>query len=116
MHTIISPSLMSSQEVSGLSDVVSTYCTHIKSLSIKITAWKFIKISPKTSTKVILQFISACRDNDGLYVKMGQSMASMDHLLPPPFFKWFSKLQDKAKASPIDKIKKVFQDEVGMSI
>lgn len=53
---------------------------------------------------------SACRDNDGLYVKMGQSMASMDHLLPPPFFKWFSKLQDKAKASPIDKIKKVFKD------
>lgn len=116
MHMTISQSLISSPEASGLSDVVSTYCTHIKSHSIKITVWKFIKISPKISTKVILKFIPACRDNDGLYVKMGQSMASMDHLLPPPFFKWFSKLQDKAKASPIDKIKKVFQDEVGMSI
>lgn len=60
--------------------------------------------------RVNIMLNSACRDNDGLYVKMGQSMASMDHLLPPPFFKWFSKLQDKAKASPIDKIKKVFKD------
>ena len=116
MRMIILQSLMSSQEVLGLSDVVSTFCTHIRSHLMKITAWKFIKISQKTSTKVIIKFKSACRDNDGLYVKMGQSMASMDHLLPPPFFKWFSKLQDKAKASPIDKIKKVFQDEVGMSI
>jgi predicted unusual protein kinase regulating ubiquinone biosynthesis (AarF/ABC1/UbiB family) len=40
---------------------------------------------------------------------MGQGMATMDHLLPPPFYKWFSKLQDKAKASPIDKIKNVFK-------
>jgi len=58
----------------------------------------------------------ACRDNDGLYVKLGQGMATMDHLLPPPFYKWFSQLQDKAKESPIKKIKKVFQDEVGMSV
>jgi predicted unusual protein kinase regulating ubiquinone biosynthesis (AarF/ABC1/UbiB family) len=40
---------------------------------------------------------------------MGQGMATMDHLLPPPFYKWFSQLQDKAKSSPIDKIKKLFQ-------
>lgn len=96
--------------------MVSTFCTHIKSPLIKTIAWKSIKTSQKISTKVIIKFIKACRDNDGLYVKMGQSMASMDHLLPPPFFKWFSKLQDKAKASPIDKIKKVFKDEVGISI
>ncbi len=47
---------------------------------------------------------------------MGQSMASMDHLLPPPFYKWFSKLQDNAKSAPIDKVKELFRDEVGMSV
>ncbi len=62
-----------------------------------------------------LYFI-ACLDNDGLYVKMGQGIATMDHLLPPPFYKWFSKLQDKAKASPPDEIKKVFKDELGISV
>lgn len=75
-----------------------------------------MKILLKISTKVTLVLYVACRDNDGLYVKMGQSMASMDHLLPPPFYKWFTKLQDKAKASPIDKIKKLFKEEVGIGI
>ena len=49
-------------------------------------------------------------------MKMGQGMATMDHLLPPPFYKWFTKLQDKAKAAEISKIKKLFQEEVGVSV
>jgi aarF domain-containing kinase len=69
-----------------------------------------MRISLKISFKVFKVHNSACRDNDGLYVKMGQSMATMDHLLPPPFYKWFSKLQDKALASPVDKIKKLFKE------
>lgn len=77
---------------------------------MKPTVWRSTKILLKTSMKVIIMSKSACRNNDGLYVKMGQSMAAMDHLLPPPFFKWFSKLQDKALASPIDKVKKLFKD------
>jgi len=67
-----------------------------------------MKILPKISTKVITSLMQACKINDGLYVKMGQGMATMDHLLPPPFYKWMSKLQDKANASPKEKIKKVF--------
>lgn len=41
---------------------------------------------------------SACIKNDGLYVKFGQGIAALDHLLPPPFYKHLSKLQDKAKS------------------
>ncbi len=43
-------------------------------------------------------------------------MATMDHLLPPPFYKWFSKLQDKANAAEISKIKKLFEEEVGKTV
>jgi predicted unusual protein kinase regulating ubiquinone biosynthesis (AarF/ABC1/UbiB family) len=49
-------------------------------------------------------------------VKLGQGMATMDHLLPPPFYKWFSKLQDKANAAEISKIKKLFEEEVGKTV
>jgi len=42
-------------------------------------------------------------------------MATMDHMLPPPFYKHLSKLQDKAKAASFKKIKKVFEDDVGKS-
>ncbi len=65
--------------------------------------WLYMKILLKIFMKVFyyLIIIIACKQNDGLYVKLGQGIATMDHLLPPPFYKWFSKLQDKAKASPV---------------
>ncbi len=66
---------------------------------MRITICKFTKILQKVSTKVRYQTYSACIDNDGLYVKFGQGIAAMDHLLPPPFYKHMSKLQDKAKAA-----------------
>lgn len=70
----------------------------------------------KTYTKVVSLFNKACIGNDGLYVKFGQGIASMDHLLPPPFYKHMSKLQDKAKSVSYDKIEKLFEEEVGKKI
>lgn len=58
----------------------------------------------------------ACILNDGLYVKFGQGIATMDHMLPPPFYKHMSKLQGKAKEVSYKEIKKVFFDEVGIAV
>ena len=58
----------------------------------------------------------ACIENDGLYVKFGQGIATMDHILPPPFYKHLSKLQDKAKAVTYEKISAVFEEDVGKNI
>ena len=52
---------------------------------------------------------SACIYNDGLYVKFGQGIAAMDHLLPPPFYKHISKLQDKARAASYEQIAALFR-------
>lgn len=54
--------------------------------------------------------------NDGLYIKFGQGMAASDHVLPPPFFKYLSKLQDKAHSVSYKKIKEVFEDDVGLTL
>lgn len=43
-------------------------------------------------------------------------MAASDHVLPPPFFKWMSKLQDKAKSCTYEVVRKVFLEEEGRSI
>lgn len=58
----------------------------------------------------------ACILNDGLYVKFGQGIATMDHLLPPPFYKHMSKLQDKAKAASLERVKEVFQEDLGQPL
>ena len=61
-------------------------------------------------------FNSACKFNDGLYIKLGQGMAASDHVLPPPFFKYMSRLQDKAKSVSFNQVKKVFETDVGKTI
>lgn len=43
-------------------------------------------------------------------------MATMDHILPPPFYKHLSKLQDKAKATSYQKIRQVFREDTGQNI
>ena len=40
----------------------------------------------------------------------------MDHILPPPFYKHLSKLQDKAKAVPYNKVNEVFTEDIGKPI
>lgn len=40
----------------------------------------------------------------------------MDHLLPPPFYKYMSKLQDKAKAASLEKVKEVFLEDLGRPV
>jgi aarF domain-containing kinase len=58
---------------------------------------KSTKALQKISTKVPQFSYLACLKNDGLYVKLGQGVAALDHLLPPPFYKYMHKLQDKAQ-------------------
>lgn len=40
----------------------------------------------------------------------------MDHILPPPFYKHMSKLQDQARATSFEKIKAVFEEDLGKSL
>ncbi|CAD8165848.1 unnamed protein product [Paramecium pentaurelia] len=57
-----------------------------------------------------------CIRNDGLYVKFGQGIAASEHLLPPPYFKWMSLLQDKAKAVSFKRVRDIFEEEIGKKI
>lgn len=57
-----------------------------------------------------------CIKNDGLYVKFGQGIAASEHMLPPPYFKWMSLLQDKAKAVGFDRVQTIIKEETGKEI
>ena len=83
-------------------------CMDTRSLLMNRTILTFMTALLRTFTKVNLTCSVACIKNDGLYVKFGQGIASMDHLLPPPFYKHMSKLQDKARSVDFDKVSKLF--------
>ncbi|KAJ2822416.1 hypothetical protein IWW50_004220, partial [Coemansia erecta] len=50
------------------------------------------------------RLLSCCRENGGLFIKFGQSIAVQSALLPPPFRRELSTLYDNAPSSPVAQI------------
>jgi aarF domain-containing kinase len=54
-----------------------------------------------------------CLRNEGLYVKIGQSLNSMAVVLPPEYVSSLSRCLDRAKSYDIDVVNRVLQEELG---
>jgi hypothetical protein len=46
--------------------------------------------------RVAKRWYDVCCTNAGLYIKIGQQVATMNHILPPPFLKHFATMNDQA--------------------
>ncbi|GAM20230.1 hypothetical protein SAMD00019534_034050 [Acytostelium subglobosum LB1] len=68
------------------------------------------KICQKDSAVKILEL---CLTNGGLYVKAGQYIASLNHILPLEYTKTLEVLQDQAPWRQYDDIAVVFKDDLG---
>ena len=64
-------------------------------------------------TRVSTRWYNVCKANGGLYVKLGQSIASMNHVLPPQYSEVFAKLQDRAPAVPFADVEAVVREDFG---
>lgn len=49
----------------------------------------------ETHERVAQRLLSLCKTNGGLYIKLGQGIASMNHVLPPQYNQAFSVLHDQ---------------------
>ena len=56
-----------------------------------------------------------CRTNQGLYVKAGQYIASLNHLLPIEYTSTLRVLQDKAPYKSFDMVEEIFKEDFGYS-
>jgi len=56
-----------------------------------------------------------CLLNGGLYVKLGQGLAAMNHLLPQEYITTLSYLNDKALTRPDSEVDELFHEEFGAS-
>eukprot|EP00164_Ancoracysta_twista_P008028 GFYU01011515.1.p1 GENE.GFYU01011515.1~~GFYU01011515.1.p1 ORF type:complete len:522 (+),score=81.26 GFYU01011515.1:132-1697(+) len=64
-------------------------------------------------TRVAKRICDTCAANGGLYIKMGQGVASMNHILPPQWQEIFSVLQDKAPVVTRREVETMFMEEFG---
>ena len=63
----------------------------------------------RRAAKLIL---NCCQKNGGLYVKFGQGIASMNHILPKPFREEFECLHDKAPSVPYCDVRKIIIEDL----
>ncbi|XP_055379704.1 uncharacterized aarF domain-containing protein kinase 5 [Condylostylus longicornis] len=59
------------------------------------------------------RILEACLNNGGLYIKIGQGVSAINHILPMEYTKTLSKLHDKCLPSSKENIQKVFLKDFG---
>eukprot|EP01134_Creolimax_fragrantissima_P003346 CFRG3346T1 len=63
--------------------------------------------------RVAMRVLRLCQRNGGLYVKLGQGIASMNHILPPQYNRVFSVLHDKAPMVKWEDVQAVIDADFG---
>lgn len=57
-----------------------------------------------------------CCVNGGLYIKLGQGIATMNHVLPEEYIRLFSNLYDKAPSIPFSEVRRVIREDFGREL
>lgn len=92
------------------------------SLDYKWSLWKLdedsveyekaIKLCHKRAAERLLM---GCLSNGGLYVKLGQGLVSMNHILPKEYVDTLVILQDKALTMEPEEVERLFKEDFGQS-
>lgn len=59
------------------------------------------------------RILEACLKNGGSYIKLGQGLVSMNHILPKEYTETLKALQDKCLARKEDEVTQLFQEDLG---
>lgn len=83
--------------------------------------WEYkVRWTPETSGEVharVAQQVVACmRKNEGLYVKFGQAMATMDVVLPNEWKRELNTLCDQAATFPFSQVRMVLEGDLGRTV
>lgn len=62
------------------------------------------------------RLLHVCMVHGGLYIKLGQYLASLNHVLPPQYPATLAACQDRASAQPFDLVRPVIEEELGCRI
>lgn len=61
------------------------------------------------------RILAGCLKNGGLYIKLGQGLVSMNHILPREYLETLKLLQDKCLTRGASELEQVFKEEFGKS-
>jgi hypothetical protein len=95
--------------------------TWYKTMFISYKYYQFFKKIEEEDPAQISQFHKKCAEealqcileNGGIFIKIGQTIASLNHILPIEWIQTFERCQDSVKYQHYNKISKVFYNEFG---
>ena len=100
----------------------SVYFGAVIAIDYKKSLWglreddaEFDRISREVHLRCAERLKDGCLLNGGLYVKLGQGLAAMNHLLPQEYISTLSYLNDKALTRPDSEVDDLFHEEFGES-
>ena len=62
------------------------------------------------------RLLNLCRENGGVYIKVGQHLANLDYLIPREYIEVLSSLFNDAPQSDIDSVHRVIEEDLGQSV
>lgn len=66
-----------------------------------------------THRKAASRLLELCRENQGVYIKIGQHIANLDYLVPPEYIEALSALFDDAPVSDYKDVREVIKEDLG---
>lgn len=63
--------------------------------------------------RVAKRWFDVCSTNGGLYVKLGQAVTTMGHVLPPEYLEYFTKLHDQAPQCSSEVVWQLIREDLG---
>jgi hypothetical protein len=62
------------------------------------------------------RLLNLCRENGGVYIKVGQHLANLDYLIPREYIEVLSSLFNDAPQSDIDSVHRVIEEDLGRGV
>ncbi|MBI5418014.1 hypothetical protein HZA55_08745 [Candidatus Poribacteria bacterium] len=98
----------------GFGDIISKFPI-IKSYSLKRLTWLFQPEKSKSHTTPE-RLRMAFEELGPTFIKLGQSLATRDDILPEEYTIEFKKLRDQVPSFPLAEVKRIFSDELNLSV
>jgi len=70
-------------------------------------------LAGRTHRKAANRLLQLCRENKGVYIKVGQHLANLDYLVPIEYITTLSSLFDDAPETSIDDVRAVVREDLG---
>ena len=70
-------------------------------------------LAGRTHRKAANRLLKLCRENKGVYIKIGQHLANLDYLVPEEYIACLSSLFDDAPDTSIDDVREVVREDLG---